>query len=286
MEIKKNKEKVMIELDTVKKDMEKQKVILASLTFYSNVLTRPGLPPSQTASMVLPDLINHETSGAEAGSHSSQGRMIMPPNGQLYEARHRPGAPSMQVHPVSPHHVQAQINQRVQQTPAQFQNTNIYHFPPHHDQRRTQHMVNHSSHIPMPSVQRSSPVAIAPKHISQNQTSIRTPRSISFPEVRRQSTGSTEAFYREISHELQQPSSDVRACVTDKRRSLKKTGHKEVAGSDSGGPPSRCVVCYSLTDLFCSGCQKIYYCTVSCQVGLISDGKSPFNVNISEFSLV
>ena len=164
----------MIELDTVKKDMEKQKVILASLTFYANVLTRPGLPPSQTASMVLPDLINHEThetSAAEAGSHPSQGRMIMPPNGQLYEARHRPGAPSMQVHPVSPHHVQAQINQRVQQTPAQFQNSNIYHFPPHHDQRRTQHMVNHSSPIPMPSVQRSSPVTIAPTPISQTQTS-------------------------------------------------------------------------------------------------------------------
>ena len=323
MEIKENKEKAMIELDNVKKDIEKQRAILASFTSYANDQTRrrdstpspqaqvtpasypsrpglplqmrPGLPHSQTASMVLPDLINHEThetSAAEAGSHPSQGRMIMPHNGQLYGARHRPGAPglplppSVQVHSVSPHHVQAQMLQRAQQTPTQFQNTNIYHFPPHHDQRRTQHMVNHSSHIPMPSVQRSSPVAIAPKHISQNQTSIRTPRSISFPEVRRQSTGSTEAFCREISHELQQPSSDVRACVTDKRRSLKKTGHKEVAGSDSGGPPSRCVVCHSLTDLFCSGCQKIYYCTVRCQVGLISDGKSPFNVNISEFSLV
>ena len=264
MEIKKNKEKVMIELDTVKKDMEKQKVILASLTFYSNVLTRPGLPPSQTASMVLPDLINHEThetSAAEAGSHPSQGRMIMPHNGQLYGARHRPGAPglplppSVQVHSVSPHHVQAQMLQRAQQTPTQFQNTNIHHFLPHHDPRHPQypqHMVPQSS--PMPRVQKSSPVTIAPTPISQTQTSNSMPRSIAIPEVRRPSTGSTpdsqvamirpKAFCRETSNELQQPSSDVRsqqppACVTDKRRSEVATRGSTGGHGGHGGPTSQ-----------------------------------------------
>ena len=289
MEIKENKEKAMIELDNVKKDIEKQRAILASFTCYANdqarrrdstpspqaqvtpasYPSRPGLPPqmrpglsqSQTASMVLPDLINHETSGAEAGSHPSKGRMIMPHNGQLYGARHRPGAPglplppSVQVHSVSPHHVQGQMLQRVQQTPTQFQNTNIHHFLPHNDPRHPQypqHMVPQSG--PMSRVQRSSPMAIAPMPISQTQTSISMPRSTSIPEVRRPSTGSTpdshvamirpKAFCRETSHELQQPSSDVRAqpppaSVNDKRRSEVATrgstgGHVEPTSQPPG----------------------------------------------------
>ena len=299
MEIKENKEKAMIELDNVKKDIEKQRAILASFTSYANDQTRrrdstpspqaqvtsasypsrpglplqmrPGLPHSQTASMVLPDLINHEThetSAAEAGSHPSQGRMIMPHNGQLYGARHRPGAPglplppSVQVHSVSPHHVQvsphhvqAQMLQRAQQTPTQFQNTNIHHFLPHHDPRHPQypqHMVPQSS--PMPRVQKSSPVTIAPTPISQTQTSNSMPRSIAIPEVRRPSTGSTpdsqvamirpKAFCRETSHELQQPSSDVRsqqppACVTDKRRSEVATRGSTGGHGGHGGPTSQ-----------------------------------------------
>ena len=275
MEIKENKEKAMIELDNVKKDIEKQRAILASFTSYANdqarrrdstpspqaqvtpvsypsrpgipLQMRAGLPQSQTSSIVLPDLINHETSGAEAGSQPSQGRMIM---SNMYGARHRPGAPglplppTMQGHQVSPHHVQAQMLQRVQQTPSQFQNTNIHHFLPHHDPRHPQypqHLVPPSS--PMSRVQRSSPVTIAPIPISQTQTSISMPRTISIPEARRPSTGSTpesqvamirpKAFCRETSQEQQQPSSDVRAQppfapVSDLRRS-------EVANRGSAG---------------------------------------------------
>ena len=265
MEIKENKEKAMIELDNVKKDIEKQRAILASFTSYANdqarrrdstpspqaqvtpasypsrpgipLQMRPGLPQSQTASIVLPDLINHETSGAEAGSQPSQGRMIMSNNGQMYGARLRPGAPGLPL-PPSMHHVQAQMLQRVQQTPShssQFQNTNIHHFLSHHDPRHPQHpqhLVPQSS--PISRVQRSSPVAIGPIPISQTQTSISMPRTISIPEARRPSTGSTpdsqvamirpKAFCRETSQEQQQPSSDVRgqppsAPVSDLRRS-------------------------------------------------------------------
>ena len=272
MEIKENKEKAMIELDTVKKDIEKQRAVLASFTSYANdqarrrdstpspqaqvtpisYPSRPGIPlqmrpgfiQNQTAAIVLPDLINHETSGAEAGSQPSQGRMIMSNSGQLYGARHRPGVPGLPLPPtmqgqqVSPHHVQAQMLQRVQQTqqtPSQFQNTNIHHFLPHHDPRHPQypqHLVPQSS--PMSRVPRSSPVAIAPMPISQTQTSISMPRTISIPEARRPSTGSTpdsqvamirpKAFCRETSQEQQQPSADVRgvppsAPVSDLRRS-------------------------------------------------------------------
>ena len=282
MEIKENKEKAMIELDTVKKDIEKQRAVLASFTSYANdqarrrdstpspqaqvtpisypsrpgipLQMRPGLPQNQTASIVLPDLINHETSGAEAGSQPSQGRMIMSHSGQLYGARHRPGVPGLPLPPtmqgqqVSPHHVQAQMLQRVQQTPSQFQNTNIHHFLPHHDPRHPQypqHLVPQSS--PMSRVPRSSPVAIAPMPISQTQTSISMPRTISIPEARRPSTGSTpdsqvamirpKAFCRETSQEQQQPSSDVRgvppsAPVSDLRRS--EVAHRGSAGGHVG----------------------------------------------------
>ena len=271
MEIKENKEKAMIELDNVKRDLEKQKAILASFTSYTHdqarrrdstpspqaqvthagypsrpglpLQMRPGMPPSQTGSIVLPDLINHETSRAEAGSQPSPSRMIMPysGNGQLYGARHRPGAPglplppTMQANQVSPHHAQAQMLHRVQQTPTQFQNTNIQHFFPHHDPRHQQypqHMVPQSS--PMSRVQRSSPVTMAPIQIPQTQTSISVPRTISMSDIRRPSTGSTpesqvamirpKAFCRETSHEQQQPSSEIRVQqpsgpVTDLRRS-------------------------------------------------------------------
>ena len=269
MEIKENKEKAMIELDNVKKDVEKQKAVLASLTSYAHdqarrrestpspqaqvthatfpsrpgpsLQMRPGMAPSQTGSIVLPDLINHETSGAEAGSQPSPSRMIMPysGNGQLYGARHRPGAPGLplpptiQTNPVSPHHAQAQMLHRVQQTPTQFQNTNIQHFFPHHDPRHQQypqHLAPQSS--PMSRVQRSSPVTIAPIQIPQTQTSI--PRTMPTSNIRRPSTGSTpesqvamirpKAFCRETSREQQQPSSEIRiqqslGPVTDLRRS-------------------------------------------------------------------
>ena len=277
MEIKENKEKAMIELDNVKKDIEKQRAILASFTSYandqarrregtpspqaavtpgsytnrSNPQMRPGMPQSQTSSMSLPDLINHEASGAEAGCHPSQGRMMMPHNG-MYGARHRPGAPG---HPLPPtlqgpqvnshHHHQAQMPHRVHQTPAQFQNTNIHHFLPHHDPRQhqfPQHIAPQPPQSsPMPRVQRNSPVTIAPMTMSQTQTSSSVQRSISHPEVRRPSSGSTpdsqvpmirpKAFCRETSPK--QPPADVRGQhpptpVTDPRRS-------EVATRGSAG---------------------------------------------------
>ena len=37
-------------------------------------------------------------------------------------------------------------------------------------------------------------------------------------------------------------------------------------GRGSSSPGTRCVVCHSLANFLCSGCQKIYYCTVKCQV--------------------
>jgi len=37
------------------------------------------------------------------------------------------------------------------------------------------------------------------------------------------------------------------------KSSMAETGNKEVGGSDSGGPPTRCVVCHSLANFLCSG---------------------------------
>ena len=39
-------------------------------------------------------------------------------------------------------------------------------------------------------------------------------------------------------------------------------------GRSSSSPGTQCVVCHSLANFLCSGCQKIYYCTVKCQVRL------------------
>ena len=243
MEIKEKKEKAMIELDNVKKDIEKQRAILASFTSFANdqarkkdstpsphaqltsppfpsrsrgpVHMRPGAPAGHAAStsMVLPDLINHESSGTEAGYQPGPGRMMMSHNEPMYGSRHRPGAPGLPLPPtMQGHHVQTQMLHRAQH-PHQFQNTNIHHFLPHQDPRHLQHVVPRSS--PHNRVPRSSPIAIAPAPAALAQTQTSASVATSIPEVRRPSTGSTpesqvaiirpRAFCREISQDHQQP---------------------------------------------------------------------------------
>merc|ERR1719481_620484 len=51
---------------------------------------------------------------------------------------------------------------------------------------------------------------------------------------------------------------------------------------------SKCAVCCKVANFLCSGCQKVYYCTVQCQVsrGVADFCWSSFTILFSESSLV
>merc|ERR1719318_1983374 len=87
--------------------------------------------------------------------------------------------------------------------------------------------------------------------ITPNQQSRNTQENNDFPEIQSALASPT------VSHDIRVNSSNIRPAAQRLQNSIPQADNPTIL--------SKCGVCSKVANFLCSGCQRVYYCTVQCQ---------------------